>query len=110
MTTPTALTLSVYAYVIAYQRKTGNCPTYQQIADQFDWRSPNAASGHIASLRKHGYIAPIDPGHRRISLPEQRKPVISADVRGRIEDAKREQMAGLDELTRLGQEMGDYDA
>ena len=109
MNNPSLKSLSVYAYVIAYQRKTGNCPTYQQIADHFDWKSANAVSGHIAALRKHGYIAPIDKNHRRISLPEQRKPAMSAEIRGRIEDANRERIAALDELARMAQEVGEYD-
>ena len=109
MSNPTTLALKVYAFIHTYQRKTGNCPTYEQIADRFDWSSPNAASGHIKSLRKYGYLAQTTGRSLRISLPEQRKPIISAEIRGKIEDEINERRAALDELTRLWQELGDYE-
>ncbi len=46
------------------QRAEGATPTYQEIADQFGFRSLNSVTGHVQLLRQKGYLA-SDPGKAR---------------------------------------------
>ena len=89
---------AVYAFIRAYQRKTGNSPTYQIIAEGFLWGSPNAAAGHVAALKRKGVL---DKTRRGIALPC--KPRMTANeklaARNRV----------LDKLTEMAQEAGEYD-
>ena len=49
--------------------ETGRMPTMKEIADAFDWASPNAAEGHVSALVNKGYLKVTKPGkHRRYGL------------------------------------------
>jgi repressor LexA len=43
-------------FIESYRRQHGCAPTYQEIADQFGFRSVNAVTSHIRLLRQKGYL------------------------------------------------------
>jgi len=51
-------------FLLNYQESHGIMPTSQEIAAQFDFRSPNAVTSHLRLLRKKGVIA-SEPGKAR---------------------------------------------
>ena len=43
-------------FILKWQRTQGATPTYQEIADQFGFRSLNSVTGHVRLLRQKGYL------------------------------------------------------
>jgi len=43
-------------FIEAHRREHGSAPTFQEIADHFQFRSINAVTGHVRLLRQKGYL------------------------------------------------------
>ena len=46
----------VFAYMVKYFIKHHRLPPMQKIADRFKWSSTNAASDHVKTLERKGYL------------------------------------------------------
>ena len=68
-------------FILKWQRTQGTTPTYQEIADQFGFRSLNSVTEHVRLLRRKGFLE-SEPGKARALR------VISplANLRSRIVD------------------------
>ena len=51
-------------FIEKWQREEGAAPSYQEIADQFGFRSLNSVTEHVRLLRQKGYLE-SDPGKAR---------------------------------------------
>ena len=51
-------------FILKWQRTEGATPTYQEIADQFGFRSLNSVTEHVRLLRQKGFLA-NEPGKAR---------------------------------------------
>jgi repressor LexA len=51
-------------FILKWQRTAATTPTYQEIADQFGFRSLNSETEHLRLLRKKGFLA-SEPGRAR---------------------------------------------
>ncbi len=54
----------VLDFILKWQRTQGVTPTFQEIADQFGFRSLNSVTGHVRLLRQKGFLE-SDPGKAR---------------------------------------------
>ena len=45
-----------FQYILEYKKENDVWPTYREIADQFDFKSPNSVTQNIKSLVKKGYL------------------------------------------------------
>src|ERR1039457_5481262 len=81
MTALTRKQQQILDFILKWQRTQGTTPTYQEIADQFGFRSLNSVTEHLRLLRKKGYLE-SEPGKARSLL------VISplAKLRSRLVD------------------------
>lgn len=55
-------------YLKRYHRTTGSWPTYRELIDEFDYRSPNSVTQNLEALNKKGYLERDDDGYR---FPEE---------------------------------------
>src|ERR1039457_2157964 len=56
MTALTRKQQQILDFILKWQRTQGTTPTYQEIADQFGFRSLNSVTEHLRLLRKKGYL------------------------------------------------------
>ncbi len=49
-----------FDYIISYKKEHGIWPTYREIADEFDFRSPNSVTQNLQALLKKGYLVKSD--------------------------------------------------
>lgn len=64
MTVLTRKQQQIFDFILKSQRTDGITPTYQEIADRFDFRSVNSVTAHLYLLRKKGYLE-RNPGKAR---------------------------------------------
>jgi len=50
-------------YIREYADEHGSWPTYREISDHFDFRSPNSVTQNLQSLHKKGFLARDDDGY-----------------------------------------------
>lgn len=75
-TTRPALTIrqqAVLDWIRGFIDVHGYSPTVRQVAFAFNWRSPNAASVHMAPLRRKGYVTWLDNKPRTLRIVEESK-------------------------------------
>jgi repressor LexA len=51
-------------FIQKWQQERGSAPTFQEIADQFGFRSLNSVTGHVRLMRQKGHLA-SEPGKAR---------------------------------------------
>ena len=56
MTELTRKQQQILDFLLKWQRTQGTTPTYQEIADQFGFRSVNSVTGHVRLLRQKGFL------------------------------------------------------
>ncbi len=88
MTTLTRKQQQIVSFILHCQRAGGALPSFQDIADHFGFRSPNAVMGHIKRLRAKGVVA-SEPGRARSlrvlsTFHALRKRVVDIPVYGSI--------------------------
>jgi len=66
-----------------YVRETGLWPTYNDIADRFDFRSPNSVTQNLQALQKKGYIRKDNNGYQ-LTTPEEERQRRKIRIRGII--------------------------
>jgi len=64
----------VFDFICDTMRKEVRPPTVREIADHFGFRSPKAASDHLAALERKGYIARNTRKARNITVCEELSP------------------------------------
>lgn len=64
MTALTRKQQQILDFILKAQRTDGTTPTYQDIADQFGFRSLNSVTSHVRLLRQKGHLA-SEPGKAR---------------------------------------------
>jgi len=64
----------VFDFICASIRRTSCPPTVREIADHFRFRSPKAASDHLAALERKGYIVRTTGKARNISVRKELSP------------------------------------
>lgn len=64
MTKLTRKQQQILDFILKWQRTEGATPTYQEIADQFGFRSLNSVTEHLRLLRQKGFLANV-PGKAR---------------------------------------------
>lgn len=47
-------------FIVEYKKENAIWPTYQEIAEQFDYKSPNSVTQNIKALLKKGYLVRTD--------------------------------------------------
>jgi len=63
-------------YLQQYVRKHGVWPTYREIVDHFDYRSPNSVTQNLQALEKKGHLVRDADGYQLVDRsPAQREPV-----------------------------------
>jgi repressor LexA len=69
-------------FILKWQRTQGATPTYQEIADQFGFRSLNSVTGHVRLLRQKGHLEsePNKARSLRIVSPLQKFRSIVRDI------------------------------
>jgi len=77
----------VFDFVCDAIRSEGRPPTVREIADYFEFRSPKAASDHLAALERKGYITRQSGKARNIEVREELSPQ-GIPVVGKIEAGK----------------------
>jgi repressor LexA len=60
--------LEFFNYIRDYRMSNGIWPTYREIADAMDFRSPNSVTQNIKSLLKKGYL--VKKGDEEYDLPQ----------------------------------------
>jgi repressor LexA len=60
--------LEFFNYIRNYRMSNGIWPTYREIADAMDFRSPNSVTQNIKSLLKKGYL--VKKGDEEYDLPQ----------------------------------------
>ncbi len=64
MPTLTRKQQQILDFILKWQRTQGATPTFQEIADQFEFRSLNSVSEHVRLLRQKGFLE-SEPGKAR---------------------------------------------
>ena len=77
----------VFDFVCDAIRSEGRPPTVREIADNFEFRSPKAASDHLAALERKDYITRKSGKARNIEVREELSPQ-GIPLVGRIEAGK----------------------
>jgi len=66
-----------------YVRETGLWPTYNDISDRFDFRSPNSVTQNLQALQKKGYLRKDLNGYQ-LTTPEEEQQRRKIRIRGVI--------------------------
>ncbi len=83
-----------------YSRETGGWPTYRELIDRFDYRSPNSVTQNLESLLRKGYLDRDDDGYRFADVAEgaerpQGIPIRGIISAGRLQEAVEEQLGTI---------------
>jgi repressor LexA len=76
-------------YIVESLHENGVWPTYRELVDHFDFRSPNSVTQNLQALHKKGYLRRDDSGYHLV-LPEQKVPGIPVKgiiTAGRLQEA-----------------------
>ncbi|NUN49988.1 MAG: transcriptional repressor LexA [Candidatus Brocadiae bacterium] len=74
----TAKQQNIFNFLCQHVREHGYPPSYEEIAGEFDFASPNAVTGHLKALEKKGFIRRseksraieiLDPAFRQNGIP-----------------------------------------
>jgi repressor LexA len=80
------------SYITEHIHASGVWPTYREIVDHFDFRSPNSVTQNLQALYKKGYLKRDDSGYRLVDrfngVPEKRGiPIKGIITAGRLQEA-----------------------
>jgi repressor LexA len=71
-------------YLADHIRREGDWPTYREIVDHFDFRSPNSVTQNLQALYRKGYLRRDDSGYRLLDDGTAGTEAMSIPVRGVI--------------------------
>lgn len=85
----TAKQHSFLQYLVEYVHENGVWPTYREIVDQFDYRSPNSVTQNLQALHKKGYLRRDDTGFHLVHHERQEKgiPIRGVITAGKLQEA-----------------------
>ncbi|MCB0716811.1 MAG: transcriptional repressor LexA [Bacteroidetes bacterium] len=85
----TAKQLSFLKYIREYLEEHGVWPTYRDLADQFDYRSPNSVTQNLQALFKKGFLEKDEFGYQlvRSERHQQGIPVRGIIAAGALQEA-----------------------
>lgn len=63
-----------FNYIVEYKKEHDFWPTYREIAEYFDFKSPNSVTQNIQALLKKGYL--IKRNDEEYDLPKERKSIL----------------------------------
>ncbi len=63
----TAKQKAFFRYISSFVESNGNWPTYREIVDYFDFRSPNSVTQNLQALLKKGYLLRDGLGYKLVS-------------------------------------------
>lgn len=66
-----------FSYIVDYKKEYDVWPTYREIAEHFDYRSPNSVTQNIQALLKKGFL--IKKNDEEYELPSDKKSMLSED-------------------------------
>lgn len=89
-----------FEFLRRYSRETGGWPTYRELIDEFDYRSPNSVTQNLEALLKKGYLDRDDDGYRFAELAEGAErprgiPIRGIISAGRLQEAVEEQLGTI---------------
>lgn len=67
-----------FNYIVEYKKEYDVWPTYREIADHFDYKSPNSVTQNIQALLKKGYL--IKRNDEEYDLPPSKKDMLYDSV------------------------------
>lgn len=87
-------------YLRNYAKRTGTWPTYREIIDRFEYRSPNSVTQNLEALFKKGYLERDDDGYRFSdeatgAMRPQGIPIRGVISAGRLQEAVEEQLGTI---------------
>ncbi|MEO1021715.1 MAG: S24 family peptidase [Bacteroidota bacterium] len=69
-----------FDFIVAYKKEYDVWPTYREIADHFEYKSPNSVTQNIQALLKKGYL--IKKNDEEYDLPMDKKSVLYEESTG----------------------------
>ncbi len=67
-----------FSFIVDYKKDYDVWPTYREIAEHFDYRSPNSVTQNIQALLKKGYL--VKKNDEEYELPSDKKSMLADDV------------------------------
>jgi len=64
-----------FDFIVSYRKEYDVWPTYREIADHFDYKSPNSVTQNIQALLKKGYL--VKKNDEEYDLPKGKKDLLS---------------------------------
>ncbi len=72
------------SYIRDYVDNRGGWPTYREIREYFEFRSPNSVTQNLLALAKKGYLTKDEDGYRFPDEPDEQAMAIGIPVKGVI--------------------------
>lgn len=96
----TAKQRAFYDYLREYSRDTGGWPTYRELIDRFEYRSPNSVTQNLDALQKKGYLERDEDGFRFADIADGVErprgiPIRGIISAGRLQEAVEEQLGTI---------------
>ena len=66
-----------FSYIVDYKKEYDVWPTYREIAEHFDYRSPNSVTQNIQALLKKGFL--VKKNDEEYDLPSTKKSMLSEE-------------------------------
>lgn len=85
-------------YLRDYSRRTGGWPTYREIIERFEYRSPNSVTQNLEALFRKGVLARDEDGYRFVEEPAglgRGIPIRGIISAGRLQEAVEEQLGTI---------------
>lgn len=67
-----------FSYIVDYKKEYDVWPTYREIAEHFDYRSPNSVTQNIQALLKKGFL--IKKNDEEYELPSDKKSMLAEET------------------------------
>tara|TARA_R110000868_G_scaffold383578_13_gene650792 strand:+ start:5729 stop:6385 length:657 start_codon:yes stop_codon:yes gene_type:complete len=67
-----------FSYIVDYKKEYDVWPTYREIAEHFDFRSPNSVTQNIQALLKKGFL--VKKNDEEYELPSDKKSMLSENT------------------------------
>jgi len=67
-----------FSYIVDYKKEYDVWPTYREIAEHFDYRSPNSVTQNIQALLKKGFL--VKKNDEEYDLPSDKKSMLSEET------------------------------
>lgn len=91
----TSKQLSFLKYIREYLEDQGVWPTYRELAEEFDYRSPNSVTQNLQALFKKGFLEKDDSGYQLVRTQSTQRgiPIRGIITAGAMQEAVDEDLA-----------------